>query len=118
MSDHKHGSKKRTPTAFGIDIGGSGIKGAVVDVLTGQLVGDRLRVPTPRPSVPREVVAVIGGLGSLKGAALGALMVGLVRSAAVHFLPQVELFSIYLVMVLVLLFRPKGLFSSAEARKI
>ena len=45
-------------------------------------------------------------------------MVGLVRSASVHFLPQVELFSIYLVMVLVLLFRPKGLFSSAEARKI
>jgi branched-chain amino acid transport system permease protein len=63
-------------------------------------------------------VVVIGGLGSLKGAALGALMVGLVRSASVHFLPQVELFCIYLVMVLVLLSRPKGLFSSAEARKI
>lgn len=48
--------------AIGLDFGGSGIKGAVVDVLTGQLVGDRLRVPTPRPSVPREVVAVIDGL--------------------------------------------------------
>jgi len=63
-------------------------------------------------------VVVIGGLGSLPGAALGALIVGLVRSAAVHFLPQVELFSIYVVMALVLAFRPRGLFVFAEARKI
>jgi branched-chain amino acid transport system permease protein len=63
-------------------------------------------------------VVVIGGLGSMPGAALGALIVGVVRSAAVHFLPQVELFSIYLVMALVLAFRPRGLFVAAEARKI
>ncbi len=63
-------------------------------------------------------VVVIGGLGSLQGAALGALIVGLVRSAAVHYLPQVELFSIYGVMALVLIFRPKGLFAGAEVRKI
>jgi polyphosphate glucokinase len=48
--------------AIGVDFGGSGIKGAVVDVRTGQLVGDRLRIPTPQPSVPREVVAVTGEL--------------------------------------------------------
>jgi len=48
--------------AIGLDFGGSGIKGAVVDVRIGQLVGDRLRVPTPQPSVPREVVAVMDGL--------------------------------------------------------
>lgn len=63
-------------------------------------------------------VVVIGGLGSMPGAALGALIVGLVRSAAVHLLPEVELFSIYLVMALVLAFRPRGLFVAAEARKI
>jgi branched-chain amino acid transport system permease protein len=63
-------------------------------------------------------VVVIGGLGSLQGAALGALIVGLVRSVAVHYLPEIELFSIYLVMALVLLLKPQGLFSSAEARKI
>ena len=63
-------------------------------------------------------VVVIGGLGSPLGAALGALIVGLVRSTAVHFLPQVELFSIYLVMALVLLARPRGLFSAPEARRI
>ena len=48
--------------AIGIDFGGSGIKGAVVDIRTGQLAGDRIRVPTPQPSVPREVVAVMDGL--------------------------------------------------------
>jgi len=63
-------------------------------------------------------VVVIGGLGSMPGAALGALTVGLVRSAAVHLFPQVELFSIYVVMALVLSFRPRGLFVAAEARKI
>jgi branched-chain amino acid transport system permease protein len=63
-------------------------------------------------------VVVIGGLGSLPGAALGALIVGLVRAAAVHYLPEVELFSIYFVMAVVLILRPKGLFSGAEVRKI
>jgi branched-chain amino acid transport system permease protein len=63
-------------------------------------------------------VVVIGGLGSMPGAALGALVVGLVRSAAVHYYPEVELFSIYLVMALVLAFRPRGLFVAPEARKI
>ncbi len=49
---------RHSDLAIGIDFGGSGIKGAVVDCRTGQLVGDRLRIPTPQPSVPREVVAV------------------------------------------------------------
>ena len=63
-------------------------------------------------------VVVIGGLGSLPGAALGAVIVGLVRSAAIHYAPEVELFVIYFVMALVLAFRPRGLFSLAEPRKI
>jgi branched-chain amino acid transport system permease protein len=63
-------------------------------------------------------VVVIGGLGSFAGAALGSLIVGLVRSAAVHYLPAVELFSIYVVMAVVLIARPKGLFRALEARKI
>ena len=63
-------------------------------------------------------VVVIGGLGSLPGAALGAVIVGLVRSLSVHYMPQVELFVIYFVMAMVLAFRPRGLFSLAEPRKI
>ena len=44
------------PVAIGIDIGGSGIKGAAVEVTTGRLVSPRLRVPTPQPSVPEAVI--------------------------------------------------------------
>jgi polyphosphate glucokinase len=36
--------------AFGIDIGGSGIKGAIVDVVTGRLATERRRIPTPQPA--------------------------------------------------------------------
>ncbi len=57
-------------------------------------------------------------MGSIPGAAIGALIVGLIRAAAVHLLPEVELFVIYAVMSLVLALRPQGLFSRAEARKI
>ena len=63
-------------------------------------------------------VVVIGGLGSLPGAAIGAVIVGLVRSVTVHYWPEVELFTIYFVMALVLAVRPRGLFMAAEARKI
>lgn len=63
-------------------------------------------------------VVAIGGLGSLSGAALGALIVGLVRAAAVHLAPELEVFTIYLVMAAVLLFRPQGLFAGAEARRV
>jgi branched-chain amino acid transport system permease protein len=63
-------------------------------------------------------VVVVGGLGSLEGAAVGALLIGLVRAAAVHLVPVLELFTIYLVMAAVLLVRPLGLFGRVEARRI
>lgn len=63
-------------------------------------------------------VVIIGGLGSIEGAAIGAIVVGLARAAAVHLMPEAELFSIYLVMAAVLIFRPEGLFQRAAARKI
>lgn len=63
-------------------------------------------------------VVIIGGLGSIGGAAIGALIVGLARSAAVHLWPEAELFSIYLVMAAVLIFRPEGLFQRVVARRI
>jgi branched-chain amino acid transport system permease protein len=55
-------------------------------------------------------IVVIGGLGSVEGAAVGALLVGLARAASVHLMPQAELFVIYLIMAAVLMFRPEGLF--------
>jgi polyphosphate glucokinase len=44
---------------FGVDIGGTGIKGAVVDVATGTLATERVRVLTPRPATPDAVVPVV-----------------------------------------------------------
>lgn len=63
-------------------------------------------------------VVVIGGLGSIPGTVAGALIVGFVRSFAVHYWPEVEVFSVYAVMALVLAIRPQGLFSGVELRKI
>ncbi|PPR12048.1 MAG: High-affinity branched-chain amino acid transport system permease protein LivH [Alphaproteobacteria bacterium MarineAlpha11_Bin1] len=63
-------------------------------------------------------VVVIGGMGSIPGALIGAVVVGISRAAAVHMLPEVELFVIYSIMALVLVFRPEGLFAPIKARKI
>ena len=44
---------------LGIDIGGSGIKGAIVDTKSGDLLSDKIRFPTPRLSTPKEVLKEI-----------------------------------------------------------
>src|SRR5918992_3716196 len=45
---------------LGIDIGGSGIKGAPVDLAAGELTVDRFKIETPSPSTPKKVAAVVG----------------------------------------------------------
>ncbi len=54
-------SKKRyhKSLGFGIDIGGSGIKGAPVDLEKGELADERLRIPTPQPATPQVVAEVV-----------------------------------------------------------
>jgi len=95
--------------------------GTMLAALGGALIAPKVSVV---PAMGVEVivlafaVVVIGGLGSLPGAALGALIVGLARSLAVHLAPVAELFSIYIVMAIVLMFRPEGLFQRIQARKI
>jgi branched-chain amino acid transport system permease protein len=59
------------------------------------------------------VVVVIGGLGSLKGALVGALVVSFVRTLGVQFFPELELAVLYLIAALVLLVKPTGLYGSA-----
>lgn len=44
---------------FGVDVGGSGIKGGVVDLDTGELVGERIKIPTPQPATPDAVAETI-----------------------------------------------------------
>ncbi len=55
-------------------------------------------------------VVVIGGLGSMKGAFVGALVVGILKSIAISFYPESEIFVIYLIVIGVLLYKPQGLF--------
>jgi len=58
-------------------------------------------------------VVVIGGLGSMRGAAVGALIVGLLKAGAIATWPEVEMLAIYLVVIGVLVLRPAGLFARA-----
>jgi branched-chain amino acid transport system permease protein len=59
------------------------------------------------------VVVVIGGLGSLQGALVGALIVSFVRTAGIQFFPVIELAVLYLIAAMVLIVKPTGLFGTA-----
>jgi branched-chain amino acid transport system permease protein len=58
-------------------------------------------------------VVVIGGLGSMRGALAGALVVGLLRAVAIAVYPSLEMLLIYLIVIGVLVIRPRGLFGKA-----
>jgi branched-chain amino acid transport system permease protein len=95
--------------------------GAVLAALGGALTAPMFSLV---PGVGADVlvtsfaVIAIGGLGSIGGAALGSLLVGMARSFAVYKFPELDLFVIYLIMALVLLFRPQGFFGEIEVRRI
>jgi polyphosphate glucokinase len=73
-------------TVLGIDIGGSGIKGAPVDPETGTLAGERFRIPTPQPAKPTDVAEVVGQIVSHFGwsGPVGATFPGVVVDGTVH----------------------------------
>jgi branched-chain amino acid transport system permease protein len=60
-------------------------------------------------------VVVIGGLGSMRGAFVGALVVGVLRAVAISVYPELEMLLIYLIVIGVLVLRPHGLFGRAPA---
>jgi branched-chain amino acid transport system permease protein len=60
-------------------------------------------------------VVVIGGLGSMRGAFVGALCVGVLRAIAISVYPELEMLLIYLIVIAVLVLRPRGLFGGARA---
>ena len=60
-------------------------------------------------------VVVIGGLGSMRGAAVGALIVGLLKAGAIATWPEIEMLAIYVVVIGVLVLRPAGLFAGATS---
>jgi len=63
-------------------------------------------------------VVATAGLGQVEGAAVTAVLLGLGRSFAVYLYPEMQVLMPYLIMVVVLLFRPQGLFGVAEMRKV
>jgi branched-chain amino acid transport system permease protein len=97
------------------------IGGAILGGLGGAYIAPTISVA---PGLGTEVivlsfaVVVVGGMGSIAGAAIGSLIIGILRAIAVHELPQVELFVVFAVMAVVLVFRPEGLFAPAKPRKI
>jgi len=92
--------------------------GAILGTTAGALI-----VPTAAASLDMAVefvveafaVVVIGGLGSMRGAVMGALVVGLIRALSIVFYPELEVLAIYVIVIGVLLFRPAGLFGKAAA---
>jgi branched-subunit amino acid ABC-type transport system permease component len=61
--------------------------------------------------IPAFLVVVIGGLGSLRGAFFGSLLLGISDAIGRIYIPEASMFLMYLVMGGVMLFRPEGLFS-------
>jgi branched-chain amino acid transport system permease protein len=92
--------------------------GAALGTTAGALV-----VPTAAASLDMAIefvveafaVVVIGGLGSMRGALVGALIVGLIRAYSLVIYPEAEVLAIYLIVIAVLLFRPAGLFGRPVA---
>lgn len=94
--------------AFSIGCFLAGLGGATIVPISGAALGmgvDALIVAF--------VVVVIGGLGSLEGALVGALIVGVFRTLGVNYFPEAELAILYLITAVILLVRPAGLFGSA-----
>jgi branched-chain amino acid transport system permease protein len=94
--------------AFSLGCFLAGLGGATVVPISGAALGmgvDALIVAF--------VVVVVGGLGSLEGALVGALIVGVFRTLGVNYFPELELAIMYLITAVVLLVRPAGLFGEA-----
>ena len=111
--------------AMGIQVGriktGTFIVGSVLGCLAGALTAPKIAV-SPGMGVEVIVIAfavvVVGGLGSIPGALLGAAIIGLARATAAHLVPELEVFAVYFVMVAVLAVKPYGLLAPATARRI
>jgi polyphosphate glucokinase len=71
-------------TGFGIDIGGSGIKGCPVDLVAGRFAAERVRTPTPSPSTPMAVAQVVADIVRSFGDASGTGPIGVTFPAVIQ----------------------------------
>jgi branched-chain amino acid transport system permease protein len=97
--------RKLNTLAFGLGAALAGLAGALIVPTTPALLGIGME-----PLIMAFIVVVIGGLGSLKGALIGSLIVGETRSIGIVFFPEIELPLLFLIAVIILVFKPKGLF--------
>ena len=93
--------------AFALGAGLAGLAGALIIPTTPATLGIGMD-----PLIRAFIVVVIGGLGSLRGALLGSLIVGETRSFGVAYFPEIELPLLFLVAVVILVVKPEGLFGS------
>jgi len=96
---------KLNTLAFGIGAALAGMAGALIVPTTPALLGIGMD-----PLIMAFIVVVLGGLGSLRGALVGSLIVGETRSIGIVFFPEIELPLLFLIAVIILVFKPKGLF--------
>jgi branched-chain amino acid transport system permease protein len=103
--------------ALGVDMGRLYAKVFTLGTALGTLGGALVIPATAAMSemgieliVEAFAVVVIGGLGSMRGAFVGALVVGLLRAVAISVYPELEMLLVYLIVIVVLVLRPRGLF--------
>ena len=116
---------REVATALGINTKRIGLITFVTGAFFGAL-GGAIAAPTTSlvPGVGTDMIVLsfsvvaTAGLGQITGALITALMIGLARSIAVYTAPEMEVAVPYLIMVAVLLVRPNGLFTVAQARRI
>ena len=108
--------------ALGVNIPGLYVRVFTLGTLLGTL-GGALQVPATQAITEMGVeqivlafaVVVIGGLGSMRGALVGALIVGISQALAVSIYPEAEVFLIYAIVVAILILRPRGLLPATSS---
>jgi len=113
--------KKEMGEALGINMKKVYIKVFTLGTMLGTLGG---ALVIPATAVVSEMgvelivlafaVVVIGGLGSMKGAFIGALIVGVLKSIAIFTYPELEMLTIYIIVIAVLVIKPQGLFGGSK----
>lgn len=101
--------RKLSIFAFALGAGLAGLAGAMVVPTTPAVLGMGMD-----PLIMAFIVVVVGGLGSLKGALLGSLLVGLTRSFTIAYYAELEMPLLFLIAVTILVARPQGLFGQSE----
>lgn len=116
---------REVASAMGINAKRVGLLTFCVGTVMGTL-GGALASPTTSlvPGIGGDMmvlsfaVVAVAGLGQITGTAVAALLIGMAKAFSVHLLPELDVLVPYLIMVLVLLWRPQGLFAVAESRRI